>query len=343
MHRVGLLENLAVDPIQLHADIVGDAAMDQRLAQRFIGVGQMGVFADDGDRHLAFRPAHAGDDLLPALHIRRARRNAEMRADLGVEAFVVIGLRHGVDGVDVARQDDALFLEVAEQRDLLARAQRDVAVAAAEQDVGLDAEAEQLFHRMLRRLGLELAGGRYIGDECEVDVHRALAPDLVAELADRLEERQALDIADRAADLDQHEILVADVGLDEFLDHVGDVRDHLHRAAEIFAAALALDHGLIDAAGGDAVAAPPGNAGVALVMAEIEIGLGAVIGDEDLAMLIRRHRPRIDIEIRIEFPQAHLEAARLQQRAERRRRKTLAERGDHAAGDKNEPRHGLLM
>ena len=33
-------------------------------------------------------------------------------------------------------------------------------------------------------------------------------------------------------------------------------------------------------------------------------------------------------------------AARLQQRREARRHETLAKRGDHAAGDKNEPRHG---
>ncbi len=39
-----------------------------------------------------------------------------------------------------------------------------------------------------------------------MDVDRVLARQLVAELADRLEERQALDVADRAADLDQHEI-----------------------------------------------------------------------------------------------------------------------------------------
>ena len=32
------------------------------------------------------------------------------------------------------------------------------------------------------------------------------ARQVVAELADRLEERQALDVADRAADLDQHEV-----------------------------------------------------------------------------------------------------------------------------------------
>ena len=44
-------------------------------------------------------------------------------------------------------------------------------------------------------------------------IQRALAPELVAELADRLEERQAFDVADRAADLAQHEILVVEVGL----------------------------------------------------------------------------------------------------------------------------------
>ena len=66
---------------------------------------------------------------------------------------------------------------------------------------------------------------------------------------------------------------------------------------------------------------PPGEA---LVMAEVEIGLGAVVGDENLAVLVRRHRARIDIEIGVELAQADLVAARLQQRAERRRSQTLA-------------------
>ncbi len=156
-------------------------------------------------------------------------------------------------------------------------------------------------------------------------VHHALAPQFVAELADRFEEGQAFDVANRAADLAQHEILVLDIGLDEFLDRVGDVRDDLHGGAQIFAASLPRNHGRIDATGGDAIRAARRDAGEALVMAEIEIGLGAVIGDVDLAMLIGAHRPRIDVEIGIELAQAHLEAARLQQGAERRSRKTLAE------------------
>jgi hypothetical protein len=75
-------------------------------------------------------------------------------------------------------------------------------------------------------------------------------------------------------------------------------------------------------------------------MAEVEIGLGAVVGHIDLAVLIGRHRARIDVEIGIEFPDSHAESSRLQQRRQACRHQTLAKRGDHAAGYENIPRHG---
>ena len=142
------------------------------------------------------------------------------------------------------------------------------------------------------------------------------ARQIVAELADRLEERQALDVADRAADLDQHEIDALVALEDEFLDGVGDVRDHLHRRAEIVAAPLLGDDLLIDAAGGDVVLPVGAAPGEALVVAEVEIGLRPVVGDEHLAVLGRAHRARVDVEIGIELAQADRIAARLQQRAE---------------------------
>ena len=59
---------------------------------------------------------------------------------------------------------------------------------------------------MLRRLGLQLAGGADVRHERQVDVERVVAADVLAELADGLEERQALDVADRAADLDEDDV-----------------------------------------------------------------------------------------------------------------------------------------
>ena len=144
------------------------------------------------------------------------------------------------------------------------------------------------------------------------------ARQFVAELADRLEERQALDVADRAADLDQHEVDALVAFENEILDRVGDVRNDLHRRAEKVAVALLGDQLLIDAPAGDVVLAVGAAAGEALVMAKVEIGLGAVVGDEHLAVLGRAHRAGIDVEIGVELAQAHRIAARLQQRAERR-------------------------
>ena len=47
-------------------------------------------------------------------------------------------------------------------------------------------------------------------------------------------------------------------------------------------------------------------------MPEVEVGLGAVIGDEHLAVLIRRHRAGIDIDVGVEFEDGDGESAGLE-------------------------------
>ena len=68
------------------------------------------------------------------------------------------------------------------------------------------------------------------------------------------------------------------------------------------------------------------DAGEALVMAEVEVGLRPVVGHIDFAVLIGRHRPRIDVQIGIELADADLVAARLKERPEGRREKTFTKR-----------------
>jgi hypothetical protein len=53
-------------------------------------------------------------------------------------------------------------------------------------------------------------------------------------------------------------------------------------------------------------------------MAKIEIGLRAIVGDVNFAVLIGTHRPRIDIQIGVQLPQTHGVTARLQKRAKSR-------------------------
>ena len=161
--------------------------------------------------------------------------------------------RHLVDRLGGLGGDDGVGRDVREERDLLADLVAHRLVGAQDDHVGLDADAAQLLDGVLRRLRLELARGHERRQQRDVDVQDVGPADVLAHLADGLEERQALDVADRAADLDDDHVRVAVArdALDALLDLVRDVRDDLDGAAEVVAAPLLRDHGLVDAAGGD--------------------------------------------------------------------------------------------
>src|SRR3989475_10113855 len=102
-----------------------------------------------------------------------------------------------VDRLHVRALHDAAEVDVAEQRDLALDLLGQRPLGAAHEDVGLDPDLHELPHRVLGRLGLELCGGGDEGNEREVDEERVVAADLLPELADRLEERQRLDVPHR--------------------------------------------------------------------------------------------------------------------------------------------------
>ena len=214
------------------------------------------------------------DEVDPGVHPRFGLRQVEPIEDDAVEPFGGEHQRHFVDAGDVLRGDHRFFVDVAEERDLALDVLVEEAIGPAEQDVGLNADRAQVAHAVLRRLGLQLAGRADERHEREVDVERVLAADVLAQLADRLDERQALDVADRAADLDEDDVDVLGDGADAVLDLVGDVRDDLHGAAEIVAAPFLLDDRQVDLAGRPVVVAGRRLVGEALVVSKVEVGLG---------------------------------------------------------------------
>ncbi len=158
-------------------------------------------------------------------------------------------------------------------------------------------------------------------------------PCFVAHLADGFEKRQRFDIAHGAADFGDHHVHIARHALHGGFDFVGDVRNHLHGLAQIIAAALARDDLFVDAAAGEIVALREPGVREALVVAQVEIGLRAVVGDEDFAVLERAHGAGIDIEIGIEFLTSDPQPAAFEQAADGGRRDAFPKRGNHAAGD----------
>src|SRR5687768_947708 len=328
----GRREVVAGEPADVHTDIVRDAAMDQRFLHALVAVDELRVLADDGDLDAIVRLQHGVHELPPVREIGFRALETELLQDLLVESLLVEAQRDLIDGAHVGALDDAPELHVAEERDLALHVVRDGALGPHDEAIRLDSDLHEITNRMLRRLGLQLAGRRDERHQGEMHEDRILAADVVPELTDRLEERQRLDVADRAADLHDHDVVLRGDPADRGLDLVGDVRDDLHGGAEVLAAALLGDDVQVDATRRHVVRLRQRAIDEALVMSEVEIGLGPVVGDEHFAMLKWRHRPRIDVDVRVEFHHRHPQSPLDEQAPERRRGDALAEGRDDAAG-----------
>src|SRR3974390_267704 len=138
-----------------------------------------------------------------------------------------------------------------------------------------------------------------------MNIDRVAARQIIPELTERPKIGQALDIADGAADLTQDEVEFIVAIANEVLNGIGDVRNNLDRRAEVIAAPLLRENFLIDSAGRNIVLARRRTASKTLVMTQVEIGLGTVIGDKNFAMLIWRHRARVDVQIGVKLAQSH--------------------------------------
>ncbi len=104
-----------------------------------------------------------------------------------VEPFGRQRHRHFVNIVHVRRGNHARFRHVAEERDLGFQFLLEAAIAAAKKNVGLNSDAEQFLHAVLRGLGLQFAGGGDVRHEREMNEERVLRPELEAHLANRFQ------------------------------------------------------------------------------------------------------------------------------------------------------------
>ena len=168
----------------------------------------------------------AVDQVLPAGQVGLGRFLVQVFEDERVDALLGKAERHFVDGRHGRGADDGALFDVAEGGNLLLHLAAQVAVGAAEQDVGLNADGEQFLDRVLRGLGLQLLRGGDPRHQREVDKDGVFAAQFLAHLADGLKKRQRFDVADGAADLDDGHVRA--VGRDlahGVLDLVGDVRE----------------------------------------------------------------------------------------------------------------------
>ena len=279
---------------------------------------QLRILADDGDDRLAARMAQILDHMCPVGEIRLRARQVETLEDRLREMLVLHHERHLVDELCVRVLQYMVRRHITEEADLLTNLLRNRILGTADEDVRMKTESLELTYAHLCRLRLQLLGRMQVRNQRHMNHDSILMTDLLLELTDRLEERLGLDITDGTTDLDDGDtILVLVIRMIEItLDLVRDVWDDLHGVSLILAVALLVQNGPVHLSGGDIASMIQGLVDETLVVTEIEVGFRTIIRDENLTMLDRVHRTRIDVDIRVELLHGNLIAARLQKTAE---------------------------
>src|ERR1035437_5624168 len=282
----------------------------------------------------SFSSMTASSGTLQNMEIFWRNSDREQPADQLIHPLALQHERHFVNGmVNVFFLDDRFERHVAEHGNFLAQFLVKRLLATPDEDVRHDADFAQLGDGLLRRFRFQFAGSLDVRNVGDVQKNCVVVAHFQREFADGFEKRQPFDVAGGAADFRDDDVSLGFFGenMDAVFDFVRDVRNDLHRLAEIFSFALVVQHGLINLAAREIVQPRQLDVREALVMAEVEVGLRAVVEHINFAVLIRRHRAGIHIEIRVELLQRALEAAIFEQRAERGGRQAFAERTHHAA------------
>ena len=224
--------------------------------------------------------------------------------DVLVESLRVEHAGDVVNARRIDRVDNGVFIHVTHQGDLAAVCRRHRPVTAQNQRIGLNTDRSKCRHRVLSRFRFLLP--RRVHERYKRNMHKenVLSTEFVTNLTSGLDERLALDVADGATDFSDNHVrgwIFRRLEAHPTFNLVSDVRNDLNRVAKVFAAAFTLNHAQINLAGCDVRCLTEVDVQEAFVMPDIEVCLGTIIGDEDLAVLKRIHCAGIDIEVRIKL------------------------------------------
>ena len=314
--------------------------------QALVGFLEIDILADDGNGDLAFGRGKIFQHLPPFLKMGIAGRQAQQYGHLLVKAFLKEGHGQLVDIGHVRGTEDGVLFHVAEKGNLGAQVVRHRLLAAAEDNVRLYADGEKLLDAVLGGLGLVFAGSTQVRHQGQVDVQAVVTAKLGAELAYGFQEGQALDVADSAADFDNGHvrgILALAQCKDKALYFVRDMGNDLDRGSKVVAAALLGDDIVVNGAGGRVVFVGKRYVKVALVVPQIEVCLGSVVGNKHLAVLEGIHGSGIHVDIGIQLLNGHRDIAGLEQGPQRGCSQPFAKGRKHTARHKNKLRlHATL-
>ena len=273
-------EFFAVDEVALDLQVVVGAGLGECFQNALIGILKV-IFSDQTDVHFFRGFVATVEEGAPGTESRSfSDGHVKFAENRGVESLLLHSQGHFIDGRHVQALHNGIGGDVAEVGNLSAKSGVQIVFGAKHQDVRLNTNALEFFHRVLRRLRLQFSGGGEVGDVGQMHADRLLSQ-FPFQLSDGFQERLAFNVADGAADFCDDEIIFVLLAQIEHVafDFIGDVRDDLNGFSEIVPSALFVDDALVDTPRGEVVVLRRFDSREAFVVSEVEVSFLSVVGD----------------------------------------------------------------
>ena len=194
----------------------------------------------------------------------------------------------------------------------------------------------ELLDGVLSGLCLDFLCGAQVRHKSQMDAHAVAFRKFPLQLAHGLNEGEAFHIANRAANLGDNYIILAGLAKQEHpaLDFIRDMGHNLDGLSKVCALAFMRNDGIVNAPGSDVVGLGGGNAQETLVMTQVKVGFGPVVGYVAFPVFVWIESSRIYIDVRVKFLDCDSKPAGLQKLCKRGRNYSFSQGGHNASGDK---------
>ena len=305
-------------PMDIKLGFIGNCCMTQGFGNGNISILQSNVFADYSDSYLlVIFFQDAGHHIMPALHILRLVLHFQLAQDNGIKSLLLHEHRYLINASCGKVLNNCVGVYVAEHSHFFAHFLRDRLFAAANDNIRRNTDAAQLFDAVLSRFGFQLTGCGNIRYQRNMNIKHIVLADILFYLTDGFQKRQAFNITYSTADFRNNEVGIILLAYAEnaLFDFICDMRNNLYGTAKIIATAFFIYYTLVNLACGRIGVFGQVDINKAFVMSQVKVSFRTVVGYKNLAMLIRAHCSRVNIDIRVELLDSNPIAAAFQQTA----------------------------
>ncbi len=151
-----------------------------------------------------------------------------------------------------------------------------------------------------------------------MDVHDVFFSDIVFHLANGFDERKRLNIPYCSTNLRDDDVCARFFSSteDTVFDFVRDVWNDLNCSTVVVSTAFLLEDRRVNTTRRDVRVLAQVDVDEALVVTKVKVRLCAIICDENFPVLVRAHRTRVDVDVRVEFLDRDVKATVFQETSE---------------------------